>query len=137
MDSQQAETMKKHKKVIIGGIIVLVALLVLGYAAFMGGNTYYYEVGEFLDKGNAVVDQTSRVSGLVAEGTYKDGFTLHFKLDDATGRDASFPVVYNGSVPDTFKVGQQVVIEGKLMLDGRFEASQIIIKCASKYEPAE
>jgi cytochrome c-type biogenesis protein CcmE len=129
--------MKKYKKLIIGGIIILIALLVLGYAAFMGGNTYYYEVGEFLDKGNSVVNQTSRVSGLVAEGTYKDGFTLHFALDDMTGRDASLSVVYNGSVPDTFKVGQQVVVEGKLMLDGTFEASQIIIKCSSKYEPAE
>jgi cytochrome c-type biogenesis protein CcmE len=129
--------MKKYKKLIIGGIIILIALLVLGYAAFMGGNTYYYEVGEFLDKGNSVVNQTSRVSGLVAEGTYKDGFTLHFALDDMTGRDTSLSVVYNGSVPDTFKVGQQVVVEGKLMLDGTFEASQIIIKCSSKYEPAE
>jgi cytochrome c-type biogenesis protein CcmE len=129
--------MKKYKKLIIGGIIILIALLVLGYAAFMGGNTYYYEVGEFLDKGNAVVNQTSRVSGLVAEGTYKDGFTLHFELDDMAKRDASLSVVYDGSVPDTFKVGQQVVVEGKMMLDGTFEASQIIIKCSSKYEPAE
>jgi cytochrome c-type biogenesis protein CcmE len=129
--------MKKHRNLIIGGIVILIALLVLGYAAFMGGNTYYYEVGEFLDKGDAIVGQTVRVSGLVDDSVYKDGFTLHFKLNDMTGREVSLPVAYSGSVPDTFKVGQQLVVEGKLKTGGIFEATQLIIKCSSKYEPAE
>lgn len=129
--------MKKHRNLIIGGIIILIALLVLGYAAFMGGNTYYYEVGEFLDKGEAMVGQTARISGAVDDSVYKDGFTLHFKLNDMTGREVSLPVTYNGSVPDTFKVGQQIVVEGKLKTGGIFEATQLIIKCSSKYEPAE
>jgi len=130
--------MKKYKKFIIGGIVVVLALAVLGYAAFMGGNTYYYDVGQFLDQGADVLDKSVRVSGLVAEGSYKEGFDLHFTLEDMTGRNDTLKVVYNGSVPDTFKEGQQIVAEGKLIAgEDTFVASQLVIKCSSKYEPVE
>ena len=129
--------MIKHKKFIIGAIVLLVAIFVLGYAAFMVGGTYYYEVGEFLDKADTVAGQIVRVNGTVAPDAAKDGFTWHFTLLDMTGRDAKLTVVYDGSVPDTFKVGRQIVVEGRLQpLSGIFEASNIIIKCSSKFEPA-
>jgi cytochrome c-type biogenesis protein CcmE len=130
--------MKKYKKFIIGGVVVVLALAVLGYAAFMGGNTYYYDVGQFLDEGAAVLGKNVRVSGLVAEGSYKQGFDLYFTLEDMTGRNDTLKVVYNGSVPDTFKEGQQIVAEGKLIAgEDTFVASQLVIKCSSKYEPVE
>jgi cytochrome c-type biogenesis protein CcmE len=117
---------------------VVLALAVLGYAAFMGGNTYYYDVGQFLDEGAAVLGKNVRVSGLVAEGSYKQGFDLYFTLEDMTGRNDTLKVVYNGSVPDTFKEGQQIVAEGKLIAgEDTFVASQLVIKCSSKYEPVE
>lgn len=130
--------MKKYRKFIIGGIVVALALAVLGYAAFMGGNTYYYDVGQFLDEGDAVLGKSVRVSGLVAQGSYKEGLDLYFTLEDMTGRNETLKVVYNGSVPDTFKEGQQIVAEGKLIAgDDTFAASQLVIKCSSKYEPVE
>ena len=130
--------MKKYRKFIIGGLVVVLALAVLGYAAFMGGNTYYYDVGQLLDEEPAVLGKSVRVSGLVAEGSYKEGFDLYFTLEDMTGRNDTLKVVYNGSVPDTFKEGQQIVAEGKLIAgEDTFVASQLVIKCSSKYEPAE
>jgi cytochrome c-type biogenesis protein CcmE len=130
--------MKKYKKFIIGGVVLVLALAVLGYAAFMGGNTYYYDVGQFLDEGAAVLGKNVRVSGLVAEGSYKQGFDLYFTLEDMTGRNDTLRVMYNGSVPDTFKEGQQIVAEGKLIAgEDTFVASQLVIKCSSKYEPVE
>jgi cytochrome c-type biogenesis protein CcmE len=55
-----------------------------------------------------------------------------------TGRNDTLKVVYNGSVPDTFKEGQQIVAEGKLIAgEDTFVASQLVIKCSSKYEPVE
>ena len=56
---------------------------------------------------------------------------------DTSGSGASLPVFYSGAVPDTFKVGNQVVVEGEYTAAGIFEADAIIVKCGSKYEPAE
>ncbi len=127
--------MKKHKKLIIGGVIIAIAITGLGYASFMSAGTYYYNVGEFLDKGASVIGQTTRVSGEVSSDLTVEGTTLHFTLLDMTGRAASLPVVFQGQVPNTFEIGRQVVVEGKLGADGIFQASNIIAKCSSKYEP--
>ena len=42
--------MLKKKKYLIGGLILIAALIFLGYLGFMGGLTYYYEVDELLDE---------------------------------------------------------------------------------------
>lgn len=128
--------MKKHVKFIIGGVIIVIAAAALGYAAFMGGGTYYYEVGEYLDKGASLTSQNTRVSGEVsADLTTETDMTTRFSLLDMTGRPDAMVVVYRGQLPDTFEVGRQVVVEGKLGGDGIFEAINIISKCSSKYEP--
>jgi cytochrome c-type biogenesis protein CcmE len=127
--------MRRHRKLIIGGIIIAVAVAALGYASFMGAGTYYYEVGELLDKGTALTGQTTRVSGEVGSDVISEGPALSFTLLDMTGRAISLPVLFRGQVPNAFETGRQVVVEGKLGLDGIFQASSIIAKCSSKYEP--
>jgi cytochrome c-type biogenesis protein CcmE len=75
--------------------------------------------------------------GTVAEeGMEVNGgrMTAQFFLvgQDATKRVA---VNYRGSVPDLFKAGADVVVEGKLNGAGdRFEADVLLTKCASKYD---
>lgn len=129
--------MLKKKKLIIGGLVLVAALVFLGYIGFMGGVTYYYEVGELLDEAGSHTGQTVRVSGIVAPDVARDGLDMSFTITDNTGINASLPVIYTGAVPDTFKVGNQVVVEGKYAASGIFEAETIITKCGSKYEPAE
>lgn len=129
--------MLKKKRFIIGGLILVAALVFLGYIGFMGGVTYYYEVGELLDQTSSLADQTIRVSGIVAPDVERDGLEMRFTITDNTGIDASLPVVYTGAVPDTFKVGNQVVVEGEYTASGIFEAEAIVTKCGSKYVPAE
>jgi cytochrome c-type biogenesis protein CcmE len=128
---------KKNKRFLIGGLILISALVFLGYVGFMGGVTYYYEVDELLDQTDSLSGQTVRVSGNVADDVERDGLELRFTILDTTGSGASLPVVYSGAVPDTFKVGNQVVVEGEYTAAGIFEADAIIVKCGSKYEPAE
>ncbi len=126
------------KKYLIGGLILVAALIFLGYLSFMGGLTYYYEVNELLDKANSISGQTVRVSGAVADDVERDGLEMKFTILDMSDEEISLPVVYNGAVPDTFKVGNQVVVEGKYIItDGLFEADAIIVKCGSKYIPEE
>ena len=125
--------MLKNKKFIIGGIIVLIAAVVLGYVAFMGVGTYYYNVGEFSAQESTLAGKTVRVSGILESDAVKDGLTWRFTLDDVSTSSDTLDVTYSGSVPDTFKVGQQIVVEGKYdTTGGVFKASEIIVKCASK-----
>lgn len=130
--------MFKKKKFVIGGIIIVIALVFLGYMGFMSGASYYYEVSELLDLDNPVYGQALRVNGEVAPGIEQEagGLVLRFTLNDVTGRDVSLPVVYRGAVPDTFKVGNGVIVEGTYTADGIFEATAILARCASKYLPA-
>ncbi len=62
-----------------------------------------------------------------------------FVLRDVQGRSAArVPVVYHGSVPDLFKTGRHVVVEGTLR-DGVFVAKpgSLVTTCPSKYAPAK
>ena len=131
--------MKVKKRFLVGGVIIGLAIVSLGYLGFMGAATYYYEVGELFDQGSSIYDQTVRVNGEVAPGVKQEveGLVLRFTIIDVTGRDASLPVIYHGSVPDTFKVGRQVVVEGQYKASGIFEATAILTKCAARYVPAE
>jgi cytochrome c-type biogenesis protein CcmE len=72
-----------------------------------------------------------KVSGSPAGDAQADG--LRFRIRDVSGA-ASVPVVYTGSVPDMFKVGREVRVEGKLR-GGVFIAKRdsLRTKCPSKY----
>jgi len=123
----------KKKKYLIGGLILIAALISLGYFGFMGGLTYYYEVAELLDETASISGQTVRVSGNVADDVVRDGLEMRFTILDMNDSETSLPVIYSGAVPDTFKVGNQVVVEGEYNASGIFEAEAIVVKCGSKY----
>jgi cytochrome c-type biogenesis protein CcmE len=59
---------------------------------------------------------------------------LRFRMRDVSGQSASVPVLYRGSVPDMFKVGREVRVEGRLQ-NGVFIAKKdsLRTKCPSKY----
>ena len=64
---------------------------------------------------------------------------MRFELKDIGSRNAArVPVVYHGSVPDLFKTGRHVVVEGTLH-NGVFVAKpgSLTTKCPSKYAPAK
>lgn len=56
---------------------------------------------------------------------------LRFTLRDVEGT-ATVPVVYHGSVPDLFRTGRDVSVEGSLQ-NGVFVADKLVTKCPSKY----
>jgi len=60
---------------------------------------------------------------------------LRFRLRDINGK-ATVPVVYTGTVPDLFRVGRHVLVEGRLR-NGVFVSApgSMITKCPSKYAP--
>ena len=58
---------------------------------------------------------------------------LRFRLRDVKGT-ALVPVVYTGTVPDLFRTGRDVVVDGR-MRNGVFVAvpNTLVTKCPSKY----
>lgn len=117
--------------------MILVAIIYLSIMGFKSGATYYYEVNELLSQGASLYGKTVRVGGEVAPDVEREVGKLRFKLIDIVNQNTTLPVVYDGSVPDTFKVGRHVIVEGKCNSSGTFEASSIVTKCPSKYEPEE
>ena len=65
---------------------------------------------------------------------------LRFALRDIGGGSAAttVPVRYTGSVPDLFKVGRHIVVDGRVR-HGTFVAvpGSLITKCPSKYAPKQ
>ena len=129
--------MLKKKKVVICGIIVFIAMGYLAFASFQGAATYYYTVGELIGQGSSIYDETVRVNGQAVHGSVvqeAQGTILRFIIIDAEG-EQSLPVVYQGIVPDAFKTGNEVVVEGQLNSNGTFQAHTLMPKCPSKYVP--
>lgn len=59
---------------------------------------------------------------------------IRFRLRDVKG-SAAVPVLYRGSVPDQFKEGREVRLEGRLQ-NGVFvgKPGTLVTKCPSKYQ---
>ena len=124
------------KKLSIAGVVLILAVGYLAYAGVRMGRSYYLPVDAFL----ADVDchtQRVRLHGTVGSDNIviADGAMLtSFQL---VGESQSLSIRYGGAVPDLFKAGCEVVVEGQLGADGVFNADQILTKCASKYESHE
>jgi cytochrome c-type biogenesis protein CcmE len=80
-----------------------------------------------------VVSLMGQVVGTPSGDAHAAG--LRFQLRDVKGT-TTVPVVYKGSVPDLFKTGRDVVVDGRLR-EGAFVAvpDTLVTKCPSKYAP--
>jgi len=78
-----------------------------------------------------------KLTGKVVDGSVKRrGETLSFAIRDRAG-NTSVPVTYTGVVPDPFRDGREVIVDGKLQ-GGTFvaERDSLVTKCPSKFENA-
>ena len=78
-----------------------------------------------------------RLGGLVETGSVArtgDGATINFKVTDLKNTVA---VSYRGVLPDLFREGQGVVVEGAYTPDGTFAATEVLAKHDEKYMPPE
>ena len=78
-----------------------------------------------------------KLTGKVVNGSVKrNGETMTFKIRDRNGTE-SVPVTYAGVVPDPFRDGREVIVDGRLK-NGTFVAQRdsLITKCPSKFQNA-
>ncbi|MFW6038861.1 MAG: cytochrome c maturation protein CcmE [bacterium] len=122
-------------KLLIAGVVIAGATGYLAVAGVRDGWVYYLPVDQYVQN----VDyhhQRVRLHGHVSEDAEaRPGqMSARFML---VGEDAQLPVTYHGAIPDMFKPGTEVVVEGTLSAEGMFQADVLMTKCASKYDAAE
>jgi cytochrome c-type biogenesis protein CcmE len=75
------------------------------------------------------------LTGKVVPGSIKhQGEQLDFAVADRDNPSKSIPVTYTGTVPDPFRDGREVIVNGKVQ-DGTFvgEKDTLVTKCPSKF----
>ena len=99
------------------------------YSASGGSTEYYLTVSEL--RANAPAGDV-RVAGVVQDDVTRTDGGLHVTFTENDGT-ASMPVDYKGTLPDIFKPGITVVVEGTLGGDGVFRARTLLAKCPSRF----
>lgn len=151
----------KLNKFVIGGLLILGAVIFLIANATTGSAQYFMTVDELMAKGPEVVDKNLRVSGAVIGDTIQydpSTLTLTFEvahvpaeqaeLEDEGGlaealheavidpSRARMTVVYVGVKPDLLRHEAQAIVTGSLGADGNFHAEELLLKCPTRYEEA-
>jgi cytochrome c-type biogenesis protein CcmE len=115
---------------------LLVVVGALGFIAVRGltGNfVYYLTPTDIVANHKAHVGQRVRLGGYVVPGSVSHtASTLTFTVTDGS---YSMNVSDTGSVPELFKAGQGVVLEGALGSDGLFHSDTLLIQHNGDYRP--
>jgi cytochrome c-type biogenesis protein CcmE len=114
----------------VAGVLAVFLL----YTSIAGGGNPSLAPSELDGRTDAV-----QLAGLVVgpvRGDAHDG-GLRFELKDISGDDPTrVAVLYTGSVPDLFRAGRHIVVDGELRGDTFVtKPGSMITKCPSKYAP--
>jgi cytochrome c-type biogenesis protein CcmE len=117
-------------RLVIALSIAAVLAVFLLYTSIAGGGTPALSPSQLAGHSGKV-----QLGGVVVgpvTGNAREG-GLRFRLRDRKG-SANVAVVYTGSVPDPFRVGREIVVDGSVR-GGRFVArpGSMVTKCPSKY----
>jgi cytochrome c-type biogenesis protein CcmE len=116
--------------IIAAGVVVaaIAGLIVWSLA----GSTTYYKTPKEIASGASHPTQKVRVAGKVVPGSVQQsGQTTAFALGDGK---ANVNVTTEDVLPDTFGAGVEVVAEGAITTGGLFTASNVLVKCPSKFK---
>jgi cytochrome c-type biogenesis protein CcmE len=117
-------------------LVVCLTIVVgaLGWVALRGltGSFVYYLTPTDIAVGQkAQVDQRVRLGGYVVPGSvHRPADRLTFTVTDGETR---MEVLSTGPVPQMFRAGQGVVLEGSLGRDGRFHSDTLLVKHDGEY----
>ena len=122
---------RKIRLVVALSIAVLLSVALI-YTSF-SASTEAKEPSQIL---SATPGSTYEMTGKVVRGSLVDngGEGISFKVVDIKGGGEEMPVSYNGTIPDPFREGREIVLTGSLK-GGTFvgEPETLITKCPSKF----
>jgi cytochrome c-type biogenesis protein CcmE len=135
--------MKQRKvKFAAGFAVIVVSLFYLVVTGFQETAMYYFTVTELEARETEFVGKRIKLAGRVIPNTItRDDREMSLKFDiwEPPAEGVETPqgrrtISYKGIVPDTFKDGADVVLEGVTRRNGVFKAETLLAKCPSKYE---
>ncbi len=147
--TEQGELLRpkdNRMKFVVGGVLIVAAIVFLVVNAMSGNTQLYKTVGEFYSEQSRLVGRDLRVSGLVV------GDSIRFVQIDATTSRLEFDIVddlynptqrlhvvaMNEPMPDLLQHEAQAMVEGSADENGVFHANQggLFLKCPTRYEEA-
>jgi cytochrome c-type biogenesis protein CcmE len=117
------------------GLALVAAGAALALSALRDTLVFFYSPSELATVG--LPDRPFRIGGLVEVGSVArgtGGTIVRFRVTDLV---AAVPVEFEGVLPDLFREGQGVVVQGVLGDDGVFRASEVLAKHDETYMPPE
>ncbi len=129
---------KSSKSLYLAALVLFLACV--GGLAFLGfseNSVYFLNVSEALAMPAGKLHSARLFGTVKAEGIdmATNGAGVAFLLVDKDDVGKTLRVIYRGQVPDTFKAGAEVIVEGALSADGgQFDAGTLMTKCPSKYQ---
>lgn len=131
-------------KFLAGGLVILAAVGFLIISSFGSSSQFFLTVTELRDKGEDIVGDDVRISGIVIGdsinySTASGDPHLEFDIvDDPEDLSNPLHVVYKGVKPDLLQHEAQAIIEGEWHEDGVFyahnKADSLMLQCPTRYE---
>ncbi len=149
----------QRKKFLLGGFLILSAIIYLIASTTQSTSRYYYTVDELVIEQTAAIGENVRISGAVI------GDSIHYDADDlkldftvahvpgdtdeivdkgglarvlheaiANPNQSRLRVSYQGPMPDLLRDEAQAIMDGHLNEDNVFVADTLLLKCPTKYE---
>jgi cytochrome c-type biogenesis protein CcmE len=159
MSEMQSANSGNRVKFIIGGLLIVAAIVYLIASSTQAAAQYYLTIDELVAKAETVGDRDLRISGAVDGETIDydaKSLTLRFTIAnvpadtdqiEAAGGLAEvlhqalqdenatrLDVQYEGPMPDLLRHEAQAIVTGRLGEDGVFYADELLLKCPTRYE---
>ena len=151
----------QKSKFILGGLLILAAVVYLIVSSTQASAEYFMTVDELKAEGSGAIGKSLRASGAVIGDSIQydpDTLTLSFEVAHVPGDNSDIEaqgglafvlheavtdptrermqVVYVGPKPDLLRDEAQAIMTGKIGDDGIFYADELLLKCPTKYEEA-
>jgi cytochrome c-type biogenesis protein CcmE len=163
MQKSRASFFNGRAKFIIGGLIILAAVVFLIISSTRYSAEYFMTVDELKSQSSSLIGRSIRISGAVIGSTIQyDPQTLNltFEIAQVPGDNtaiemggglaavlhaavtdptrARLTIIYNGPKPDLLRDEAQAIVTGHLSEDGNFYVDEngLLLKCPTKYEEA-
>ena len=151
----------QKSKFIMGGLLILAAVVYLIVSSTQASAEYFMTVDELKAEGSSVIGKSLRASGAVVGDSIQYDpatLTLSFEVAHVPGDNADIEaqgglafvlheavtdptrermqVIYVGPKPDLLRDEAQAIMTGHIGDDGVFYADELLLKCPTKYEEA-